>query len=56
MTLSIFSQNSMSFPEIPELFNIPENPWLSHDRGNPVIIYYKTQQFTWQYSALTKVK
>ncbi len=36
-TLSILSQNSMTFPEIPENFKIPENPWLFHDRGNPVL-------------------
>ncbi len=42
MTLSIFSQNSMTFPEIPENFKIPENPWLFHDRGNPVLLAYGT--------------
>ncbi len=40
MTLPIFSQNSMTFPEIPENFKIPENPWLFHDRGNPVSLPY----------------
>ncbi len=35
MTLSIFSQNSMTFPEITQNFKIPENPWLFHDSGNP---------------------
>ncbi len=30
MKLSIFT-----FPEIPENFKIPENPWLFHDCGNP---------------------
>ncbi len=37
MTLSIFIQNSMTFPEIPENFKIPENPWHFHDCGNPVL-------------------
>ncbi len=36
MTLSIFSQNSMTFPEI------PENLWLFHDRGNPVYVTWCT--------------
>ncbi len=40
MTLSIFSQISMTFPEIPENFKIPENPWLFHDRGNPAPASY----------------
>ncbi len=31
-----FRRNSMTFPEIPENFKIPEIPWLFHDRGNPV--------------------
>ncbi len=35
----IFSKNSMSFPENPEKFKIPENPWLFHDRGNPVWVW-----------------
>ncbi len=35
MTLRNFSQISMTFPEIPENFKIPESPWLFHDRGNP---------------------
>ncbi len=35
MTQSIFSKNSMTFPEITENFKITENPWLFHDRGNP---------------------
>ena len=38
MTMSICSQNSMTFQEIPENFKIPENPGLFHDRGNPVIL------------------
>ena len=42
MTLSIFSQNFMSFPEIPENFKIPENPRLFHDRGNPVSVLSTT--------------
>ncbi len=37
MTLSIFSQNSITFPEIPENFKIAENPWLFHNRDNAVI-------------------
>ncbi len=36
MTLRNISQNSMTFPEIPENFKIPEIPWLFHDCGNPV--------------------
>ncbi len=35
MTLRNFSQNSMTFPEFPENFKIPEIPWLFHDRCNP---------------------
>ncbi len=38
MILPNLSQNSMTFPEIPENFKIPEIPWLFHDRGNPVLI------------------
>ncbi len=38
MTLSIFSENSMTFPEIPENFKNLENPWLFHDHGNPVFL------------------
>ena len=45
MTLSIFSKNSMTFPEIPENFKIPENPWLLHDRGNPV--WKEIKHITW---------
>ncbi len=38
MALSIFSQNSMTFPEI------PENPWLFHDRGNPE---FRSKLYVW---------
>ncbi len=45
MTLQNFSQNSMTFPEIPENLKIPEIPWLFHDHGNPDkdlgVIHYK---------------
>ena len=34
MTGQNFSQNSMTFPEIPENFKIPEIPWFFHYRGN----------------------
>ena len=36
MTLANFNLNSMTFREIPEIFKIPEIPWLFPDCGNPV--------------------
>ena len=45
MTLSICSQNSMTFPEIPENLKIPENPWLFHDRGNPDLYSFMRMHF-----------
>ena len=37
-TVINFRRNSMTFPEIPENFKIPEIPWLFHDRGNPALL------------------
>ncbi len=51
MTLPNFSENSMSFPEIPENVKIREIPWVFHDRGNPVIpiiLFWPFHRLTWK--------
>ena len=54
MTLCNFSHNSMSFPETPENFKIPEIPWLFHDHGNPATAkpYQIKRKRRWQLQVL----